>query len=133
MFWRKHKTTLLIPAVFLAVFLLAGCAEQTSTELKPLKTLKSPEPINKPAVVQTPTPVRRSVPVVEYDEPSDYEPQTFDGNDCIGDCSGHEAGYDWAEEKGIDDPDDCGGNSNSFIEGCESYAEEQQASIDDYE
>ena len=54
------------------------------------------------------------------------QPETFKGNDCTSDCSGHEAGYDWAEEKGITDPSNCGGNSNSFIEGCESYAEEQQ-------
>lgn len=26
--------------------------------------------------------------------------------------------YQWAEENGIDDPDYCGRNSNSFIEGC---------------
>lgn len=55
-----------------------------------------------------------------------YSGQEFYGNPCIGDCSGHEAGYQWAEENGIDDPDTCGGNSNSFIEGCQSYAEEQQ-------
>jgi len=39
---------------------------------------------------------------------------------------GHDAGRDWAEKKGIDDPDDCSGNSASFIAGCEEYAEEQQ-------
>lgn len=50
---------------------------------------------------------------------------SFMGYDCTDDCSGHEAGYQWAEENGIDDPSDCGGNSNSFIEGCEAYAEEQ--------
>jgi len=44
---------------------------------------------------------------------------------CTVDCSGHEAGYEWAEKKGIEDPDDCGGNSNSFIEGCRAWAEEQ--------
>lgn len=44
---------------------------------------------------------------------------------CTGDCSGHEAGYDWAKEKGITDPGDCGGKSRSFIEGCEAYANEQ--------
>ena len=31
-----------------------------------------------------------------------------------------------AEDNDINDPDDCGGNSNSFIEGCESYAEENE-------
>lgn len=51
----------------------------------------------------------------------------FKGDPCTVDCSGHEAGYEWAEEKGIDDPDDCDGNSDSFIEGCRSYAEEQQS------
>lgn len=38
--------------------------------------------------------------------------------------SGHDAGYEWAEENGIDNIDDCGGNSDSFIEGCQSYVEE---------
>ncbi|HEX4852751.1 hypothetical protein [Arenimonas sp.] len=46
---------------------------------------------------------------------------------CTDDCSGHEAGYAWAERNGIDDPDDCGGRSQSFIEGCWDYAEQQQA------
>lgn len=50
--------------------------------------------------------------------------QTFGGYDCTEDCSGHEAGYEWAEENGLEDVDDCGGNSDSFIEGCYSYVEE---------
>lgn len=49
---------------------------------------------------------------------------TFKGYPCTSDCSGHEAGYNWAEENGISSADECGGNSNSFIEGCESYVEE---------
>lgn len=51
---------------------------------------------------------------------------SYGGGGCTYDCSGHDAGYGWAEEHGIDDPDDCGGNSQSFIEGCQAYAEEQQ-------
>jgi len=51
--------------------------------------------------------------------------KTFKGSSCTGDCSGHKAGYDWAEKKGITDPSDCGGNSDSFVEGCKSYAREQ--------
>jgi hypothetical protein len=42
--------------------------------------------------------------------------------DCTEDCSGHDAGYQWAQDNGIEDAGDCGGNSNSFIEGCEAYA-----------
>jgi len=56
------------------------------------------------------------------------------GKPCTEDCSGHEAGYQWAEEKGIEHPDDCGGNSQSFVEGCEAYAEGvQRESISDAE
>ena len=50
---------------------------------------------------------------------------TFGGYACTDDCSGHEAGYEWAEEQGISDPDECGGDSISFEEGCRAYAEEQ--------
>jgi hypothetical protein len=47
----------------------------------------------------------------------------FYGYECTDDCSGHEAGYDWAADRGISDLDDCGGNSNSFIEGCQAYVD----------
>jgi hypothetical protein len=54
------------------------------------------------------------------------ESDTFHGDPCTVDCSGHQAGYDWAEQHDIDDEDDCGGNSESFIEGCKAYVREQQ-------
>lgn len=62
-------------------------------------------------------------------------PQTapsFGGYTCTDDCSGHEAGYAWAEEHDIVDPDDCGGRSESFIEGCQAYAEDYQAESEAY-
>ena len=57
--------------------------------------------------------------------------EDFHGYPCTQDCSGHEAGYEWAEDNDITDPDDCGGNSNSFIEGCEAWAEENGDSEDE--
>lgn len=36
----------------------------------------------------------------------------------------HNAWRQRAEEKGITDPDDCWGKSDSFIEGCQTYANE---------
>lgn len=53
----------------------------------------------------------------DYQEPEDeiIESPYSDG-------TGHDAGFKWAEENDIDDPEDCGGNSISFIEGCEEYA-----------
>lgn len=50
--------------------------------------------------------------------------KTFHGYECTEDCSGHEAGYEWAEENDVDDTYDCDGNSQSFNEGCEAYVEE---------
>jgi hypothetical protein len=51
----------------------------------------------------------------------------FHGYECTVDCSGHEAGYDWAATNGITDPNQCGGDSQSFIEGCQAFAEENYA------
>ena len=48
----------------------------------------------------------------------------YKGYPCTIDCSGHMAGYIWAKIKGIRTPEECPiGNSNSFYEGCRSYAE----------
>ena len=52
---------------------------------------------------------------------------------CTQDCSGHEAGYEWAERNGIDDADDCRGKSRSFIEGCMDYVEQQEEEEEDSE
>lgn len=43
---------------------------------------------------------------------------------CEDDCSGHYAGYEWAEESNINNEEDCSGNSQSFIEGCKSFVED---------
>jgi hypothetical protein len=50
--------------------------------------------------------------------------QTFGGYQCTDDCSGHEAGYDWAETHDIDSEDTCDSqetNSESFKEGCKAF------------
>jgi hypothetical protein len=59
----------------------------------------------------------------------------FHGYECTDDCSGHEAGYAWAEREDVTNPNDCDGNSQSFIEGCEAWTNENSSdpSIDDPE
>lgn len=54
-------------------------------------------------------------------------PNTSWSRGCTDDCSGHDAGYEWAEEHDITDADDCTGNSQSFIEGCEERVEDHLA------
>lgn len=68
----------------------------------------------------------------EYD--SSYDDRVTSENwDCTSDCSGHDAGYEWAMDNDITDPYDCDGNSDSFIEGCEAYANEQQIEAEEEE
>lgn len=62
-----------------------------------------------------------------YDEEEETDSSLgFNGYECTDDCSGHEAGYEWAEEHGITqyDVDNYSGNSNSFMEGMQSYVDE---------
>lgn len=50
---------------------------------------------------------------------NEYQPDT-----CIEDCSGHNAGYEWAQEHDIQDTSYDNGNSESFNEGVRDYAEQ---------
>ena len=61
---------------------------------------------------------------------------SFHGYDCTVDCSGHKAGYEWAEQHMIDDGEDCDragehSNSPSFAEGCHAYVDGDTAPDDD--
>jgi len=56
--------------------------------------------------------------------------QTFGGDKCTVDCSGHKAGYEWAESKGITAREQCvdilkiAPKRTSFYEGCLAYVED---------
>lgn len=58
-----------------------------------------------------------------YDSDSEYLEDHTDYENPYDEGSGHFAGYDWAEEN---DVSSCGGNSDSFIEGCEEYLSQQE-------
>lgn len=73
------------------------------------------------------SPLRICLLVAALMAPPAAQAESFHGYRCTHDCSGHEAGYEWAERHGITDPSDCGGRSQSFIEGCEAWAEEHPA------
>jgi len=63
-----------------------------------------------------------NVEAYEVDNSGDYS--------CTQDCSGHEAGFEWAQQNDVTDTYNCGGNSQSFIEGCEAFAEQRQEQAD---
>lgn len=56
---------------------------------------------------------------------------TFGGYPChTDDCAEDKAGYRWAEENGITNPDSCTGKTGAFIEGCRVYARRRSARAD---
>jgi len=65
------------------------------------------------------------------------EARTFGGYDCAADCSEHKAGYEWAEDKGIDSEAACdeilrtSPNRNSFYEGCLVYVDDPDRGADE--
>jgi hypothetical protein len=75
-----------------------------------------------------------SRPQAEQAAPEAVQGTTYDDQGqpygCTSDCSGHDAGYRWADENQVLDPSDCGGNSQSFIEGCMAYAEAYQTALE---
>lgn len=54
----------------------------------------------------------------------------FGGYECTDDCSGHKAGYEWAQARGLKSATACETllmrwpNRNSFYEGCLTYLAE---------
>ena len=66
--------------------------------------------------------------------PGQASGRTFGGYDCTDDCVGHAAGYQWAEERGIEDIAECpASSSDAFYEGCLTYVDdpERGADLDD--
>lgn len=51
----------------------------------------------------------------------------FYGYRCTKDCSGHRAGFAWAERKEIQNKHNCTGHSQSFREGCLAWVSSKEA------
>lgn len=63
-----------------------------------------------------------ATPSREDDPEGFYESQ---GYSCDSDCSGHDAGYEWARDNSVCDEYFNGGDSESFTEGVRAYAKTQ--------
>ncbi len=61
-----------------------------------------------------------------YTPSTDIYRQSYNDYECVGDCSGHEAGYEWARDNSIKSPSDCETGNSSFDEGCASGVEVNQ-------
>jgi hypothetical protein len=49
----------------------------------------------------------------------------FGGYPCTKDCKTHAAGFKWAREHRVTNPDNCSGESRSFIQGCRAYGSDR--------
>ena len=59
--------------------------------------------------------------------PATAHAQSFYGYNCpSGNCGGHQAGYDDAEEQGVENENDCTGD-DAHIEGCKAYLQNNDA------
>lgn len=98
-------------SIFLAMVLI-GIAACSPNKRQASHPVAGKAPAAKSADIgQTPHPVG---PVVDED--------LFHGWKCgDGDCSLHQAGYAWAAQHKIVNPQNCQGKSESFIEGCWAY------------
>ncbi len=112
---KKEHGSWWIWIILIAIFYFLNSNSNTESSTQKVNNVES-------QATTLPTPVL--VPTSTYKPTYNYSPDYFNGYECTDDCSGHEAGYDWVEDKDIQTYDDCGGNSNSFIEGCYSYVDE---------
>lgn len=115
------------PAWILTLGILVACliAANGTNQLDNALMLGFPSPVDDDQ--SRPSRFESSSP--RYSEPDTIVHLTFGDYPCIPDCTEHEAGYQWGKERGISDPDDCSGNTGSFIEGCRVYAEKQQTTL----
>ena len=67
------------------------------------------------------------------DRAADIRAGTYDdthGDEgCTSDCSGHDAGFEWAKDNGITSEDNCsshGDSDGSFAEGCKAYVNAEE-------
>lgn len=120
---KGTKNVLIVVFVVLATFIFFGVLIAGSSSNN---AVDSSEDYYVPKST-SPTPTNTPVTTPSYKTPT-YTAPTYKGYTCTDDCSGHEAGYEWAEEHGItqDDVDGYSGNSDSFQEGMQSYVDENE-------
>lgn len=110
---KKEKLNGLVRNLVVGFFVLAVLQIIFSLSMSAVENRNAP--LSNPAAYST------TLPTIPTPIPSQ---QKLHGADCKIDCFGHEEGYKWADEKGINDPSKCNGKSDSFIEGCQIYAKE---------
>src|SRR5580704_3236350 len=127
--FQTVRTVIIVVGICLFV---CACSSKTSSVHQQIAS--SPLPIMTSSTYEqaTDSPAPAITSTAPLDNSSSTQaPLTFHGFTCTEDCSGHEAGYNWAEEHDIDDPHTCYSgprlsdpDNESFSEGCEAYVDD---------
>ena len=96
-----------------ALIALIGLAACSPSPEKDARETGQAAPAPSRPIGHTPRPVKTAIPA---------GPLRFHGYACGDDCTGHQEGYAWASAHNIDNPMDCRGTSETFIEGCRAFA-----------
>jgi hypothetical protein len=103
---ESQKGTIIILSPFVAIWMIASCAD------------------NRPTYLQAAEIAHENAVMVSYQDVAGT-------TDCTSDCSGHEAGFEWARENGVTESWDCPSSGNrSFLEGCDTYASYIEGEMD---
>lgn len=119
---KPHQHAMGIATVLLVVVILQGLLSPHYAETEE----STPE-----SAATTASPYQKTIlsPPRPQQLISDYAPATpntaaatFMGRPCPRlDCASELAGYHWAQENRISDPDNCAGSSGEFVAGCRLY------------
>ena len=107
---------------------LTACSDEVQSRREPLPSTPAREAARERAAEELQERIDALLADADDEISEDKFREALDSlfdHQCRIDCSGHVAGYVWAEENGIDDEDDCRSASLSFVEGCQKYAEKQ--------
>ena len=92
---------------------LAGLAAGSPAPRKDANMQAKAAPAESKPIGHTPAPVETA---------TSSGPLLFHGYACGSDCASHWEGYSWASAHKIDDPKNCRGTTETFIEGCKAFA-----------
>jgi hypothetical protein len=111
-----------IVVILFATFFTVSCGSSSDASRSYQSDYESPE-----------TPFDEDVAVERAIDDLNYETYGSVGEPygCTEDCSGHEAGFEWAKENGVTDGS-CYGDSESFNEGCQAYADAIEDQVSEY-
>jgi len=114
--WTIIGSILFVAAIPVVLILVLSGSQSGESCDRDCEYYKTHQPDREPAPIDY-----NGDGTITRDEAED-NPNLSDSYSCTSDCSGHQAGYDWARSNNICDPSYSSGNSQSFNEGVRAWS-----------